>query len=107
MGKFRWFVFGVVAGLSAAAIGEELKQPPEQRNWKGTVAGVPYNFRLDEWSTIAKEYWDPTNQDILTPRALGLGWGVNFAAVVSRVRELAATRATDAEREQVPERQRH
>jgi hypothetical protein len=105
MGKFRWFVFGIVAGLSAAAIGEELKQSPEHRAWRGTVAGVPYNFRLDEWSTIAKEYWDPTSNSILTPHAVGLGWGVNFAAVVARVRAMAATRVTGAEREQTPEHQ--
>jgi hypothetical protein len=105
MGKFRWFVFGVITGLSAAAIGEELKLPPEQRAWKGTVAGVPYNFRFDEWSGIAREYWDPTSNNILTPHAVGLGWGVNFAAVVSRVRAMAATRATTAEHEQTPEHQ--
>jgi hypothetical protein len=105
MGKFRWFVFGIVAGLSAAAIGEELKQPPERRTWKGTVAGVPYNFRLDEWSSIAKEYWDPTSDAIMTPHALGLGWGINFAAVVARVRGMAPTRAPATEREPVPERQ--
>jgi hypothetical protein len=105
MGRFRWFVIGIVVGLTAAAIGEEIKQPPEQREWKGTIAGVPYNFRLDEWSNVAKEYWDPTSDRIVTPHAIGLGWGVNFAAILGRVRELKDMRAPAAQDKPTPERQ--
>jgi hypothetical protein len=105
MGKLRWFMVGIVVGLSAAAIGEELKRPPEQREWKGTVAGVPYNFRPAEWSAIAKEYWDPTSDRIMTPHVIGLGWGVNMAAILARLRALAATRAATSADEPAPERQ--
>ncbi len=105
MGKFRWFVIGVVAGLCAAAIGEELKRPPEQRDWKGTIAGVPYNFRLDEWSGIATEYWDPTSDHIMTPHAIGLGWGVNFAAVLGRVRAMTEARVANTSSEPAREHQ--
>lgn len=87
MGKLRWFVMGAMTGLTAAAIGQELQKPPEQRKWKGTVAGVPYNFRLDEWGNIAAEYWNPNSDNILSPRAIGIGWGVNFAAVARRAQE--------------------
>jgi hypothetical protein len=103
MGKMRGFMFGVVVGLTAAAIGEELKRPAEQREWRGTVAGVPYNFRLHEWSDVAKEYWDPTSDQIVTPHAIGLGWGVNLAAVVKRLRELMEARLPVPESE--PERE--
>ncbi|HEV2237484.1 MAG TPA: DUF5808 domain-containing protein [Ktedonobacterales bacterium] len=105
MGKFRWFVIGIVAGLTAAAIGEELKRAPEQREWKGTIAGVPYNFRPGEWSTIAHEYWDPASDRVMTPHAIGLGWGVNLAAVLGRLRALADVRATAPADESAPERQ--
>ena len=81
-----WFVAGVVVGLAAAAIGQELAKAPEDRAWKGTVAGVPYNFRLEEWPEIANEYWNPASNKVIAPHAIGLGWGVNFAAVVNRVR---------------------
>lgn len=82
------FAAGVVVGLTAAAIGQELAKEPEARTWKGTVAGVPYNFRLEEWPDIAGEYWNADSDHILQPHAIGLGWGVNFAAVANRVRSL-------------------
>jgi hypothetical protein len=92
MGKLNWFVGGIVTGLTIAAISKELEQPPEQRTWKGTVAGVPYNFRLNQWGDIAREYWNPESDQIVTPHALGMGWGVNFAAVSQRVQQLIESR---------------
>ena len=83
-----WFVAGVVVGLAAAAIGQELAKAPEDRAWKGTVAGVPYNFRLEEWPEIANEYWNPDSDRILVPHTIGMGWGVNFAALKRRIEAL-------------------
>jgi hypothetical protein len=88
MGKLRWFVMGVVTGLTAAAISQELSKDPDERTWKGTVAGVPYNFRFEEWGQIANEYWNPQSNDILAPHAIGLGWGINFAALARRAQAL-------------------
>jgi hypothetical protein len=89
MGKLNWFTAGVIAGLTAAAIGQELARRPEERTWKGKVAGVPYNLHVPEWGQIANEYWNPASDKVLAPHAIGLGWGVNFAAVVGRVRSVA------------------
>lgn len=86
MGKLNWFTAGVIAGLTAAAVGQELARSPEDRTWKGKVAGVPYNFRVPEWGEIANEYWNPASDKVLTPHAIGLGWGINLAAVVQRAR---------------------
>jgi hypothetical protein len=83
MGKMNTFTLGVVAGLIAAAVGQELAKEPEQRTWKGKVAGIPYNFRLAEWSSITSEYWNPESDHIITPHVIGMGWGINFAAVLS------------------------
>jgi hypothetical protein len=91
MGKLRWFTMGVVTGLTAAAIGQELAKAPDQRTWKGTVAGVPYNFRFEEWSKIANEYWNPQSDEILAPHAIGLGWGINFAALAQRAQAFVQT----------------
>ena len=91
MGKFAWFTAGVVSGLAAAAISQELKKAPEERTWKGTVAGVPYNFRVPEWGDIANEYWNPGSDEIVTPHVIGLGWGVNLAAVKTRVEQLVGS----------------
>ena len=102
MGSLRTFTAGVVTGLFAAAIGQELQKPADERTWKGTVAGVPYNFRIAEWRDIAREYWNPDSTEILSPHAIGLGWGINFAAVASCIRQFAdsweqpeAARATE------------
>jgi hypothetical protein len=81
-----------MAGLSAAAIGQELAKEPEARTWKGKVAGVPYNFNLPEWGAVAGEYWNPASDQILAPHALGLGWGINFAALARRAQALAEAR---------------
>lgn len=95
----RTFVGGVVVGLSAAAIGQELAKPAAERTWKGKVAGVPYNFRVGEWGDIAQEYWNPQSNEILQPHVIGLGWGVNLAAVVNRAQALMQAQNT----RQIPE----
>ena len=91
MGKLTWFTAGVFSGLAAAAVSQELNKPPEDRTWKGTIAGVPYNFRVPEWGQIASEYWNPSSDEIMTPHVIGLGWGINFAAVKSRVEQLVGS----------------
>ncbi len=89
MGKMNWFVTGVMVGLSAGAIDQELKKDAAERTWKGTIAGVPYNFNVPEWRAIAAEYWNPDSSKIVSPHAIGMGWGINFAAVVQRAQALA------------------
>ena len=89
MGKLNWFTAGVIAGLTAAAVGQELARQPADRTWKGKVAGIPYNLHVAEWGEVANEYWNPKSNKMLSPHVIGLGWGVNFAAVAQRVRGLA------------------
>ncbi len=109
--KLGSFTAGVLAGLAAAAVGQELAKAPENRTWKGTVAGVPYNFNVPEWGEIAREYWNPDSNAILTPHAIGLGWGVNLAALSQRAKELVGSaqqlvdqvRPQSQEERQIPE----
>jgi hypothetical protein len=89
MGKLNTFSAGVIAGLIAAAVGQELAKDPTERTWRGKVAGIPYNFRLAEWGDIASEYWNPASDNIFTPHVIGMGWGINLAAVVSRLQQLS------------------
>lgn len=114
MGKLNWFTAGVIAGLTAAAIGQELSRRPEERTWKGKVAGIPYNFHVPEWGGISNEYWNPASDKVLTPHTIGLGWGINFAAVVKRARTMVEqvqhlveqageTTAQSDHHEQIPE----
>lgn len=109
MAKMGTFMAGVVTGLTAAAIGQELAKEPAERTWQGKVAGVPYNFRLNDWRDIAREYWNPESDRILTPHAIGIGWGINVAALVQRLRELVPesgeqTAVSEGERGQTVER---
>jgi hypothetical protein len=82
MGKMNTFTLGVVVGLVAAAVGQELAKDPEQRTWRGKVAGIPYNFQPASFRSIASEYWNPDSDHILTPHVIGMGWGINFAAAI-------------------------
>jgi hypothetical protein len=93
---------GAVAGLSAAAIGQELAREPDERTWKGRVAGVPYNFRLDEWPALLHEYWNPASDRVIAPHAIGLGWGINFAALVRRAQSLAEMTQSETAAPRVP-----
>lgn len=86
--KLGSFVTGMVAGLAAAAVSQQLDKAPEERTWKGTIAGVPYNFNMQEWIDVAGEYWNPNSDEILTPHVIGMGWGVNFAALKARAEQL-------------------
>jgi hypothetical protein len=81
MGKLNWFVAGAVTALTAAAISKEMEKPVAERTWKGAIAGIPYNFNIPSWPDIAREYWNPESDQILSPHTIGIGWGVNFAAL--------------------------
>ena len=98
MGKLNAFATGVVVGLTAAAVGQELQKPPAARTWKGKVAGVPYNFRMQEWGDIAREYWNPESNRVLSPHVIGLGWGVNFAALVAKAQQFGEAQQTRSQR---------
>src|SRR5215469_16464628 len=100
--KLNWFTAGVVAGLTAAAIGQELAKPRGERTWKGHVAGVPYSFRFSEWPDVANEYWNPDSDKIFTERVIGLGWSVNFAALARYGRTLLGERDAASARRPAP-----
>ena len=95
MGKLNTFTAGVIAGLVAAAIGQELAKEPGKRTWKGKVAGIPYNFRVPEWSSIAGEYWNPESDRIITPHVIGMGWGINFAAALKWLQQISQSNGSE------------
>src|SRR5579884_4274876 len=87
MGKLSWFVAGAASALTAAAISKELEKPASERTWRGTIAGVPYNFNIPSWGQIAGEYWNADSNQILTPHTIGVGWGINFAALLQWIQD--------------------
>jgi hypothetical protein len=90
MRRLMWFTAGIFAGLTAAAISKELEKAPEQRTWQGTVAGVPYDLRPASVSNILRDFWNPESDKIFNPRAFGLGWSVNIAAVKRKIDDVIA-----------------
>lgn len=68
------------AGLLAAAVIQELRKPADRRTWHGEVAGfVPYDLRPPTLDRLKRGFWAPDDPRLLTPRALGVGWGLNLA----------------------------
>jgi hypothetical protein len=73
-------------GLVGAAIAQELRTPPEDRTWHGTVAGVvPYDFRMPDPERVRSAWWDPDGP-LCKPTAFGVGWAINFAKLSGMLR---------------------
>lgn len=75
--------------IAAAAIVKELRTPKEDRTWQGTLGFIPYDFRMPTAERIRHAFWDPEGP-IITSRAFGVGWTLNFGAVAARFRSASA-----------------
>jgi len=82
----KWFQRILEAGLVSiilAAILQEIEKPDEERDWHGKVAGfIPYDFRLPTAERIRAAYWNPRDSRIFTPEVFGIGWAINFHALL-------------------------
>ena len=73
--------------LILAAIGQELEKPKEERKWHGRVACViPYDFRMPTIERIKETYWNPYDGRTFTPQLFGVGWAINFCALLEKIR---------------------
>lgn len=78
-------------GLAIAAVVKELRLPKEERTWHGALGGfVPYDFRMPTAEKIKDTFWNPDGA-IIVGQAFGVGWTINFGALVARARALAGT----------------
>jgi len=86
----RWFkrLIQVTAmALTMAAICQELEKPKEERRWHGVIAGfAPYDFRVPTFKKFKEAYWNPYESRIFSPRVFGIGWAINFYALLERLR---------------------
>jgi hypothetical protein len=90
-GRIRGAVRLVSAGLMVAAVVRELRRPKNERTWTGTLAGtIPYDLRRPSPMRLKRSMWSPDDSRIFVPRAFGVGWTVNLASVVSRVKQARA-----------------
>ena len=80
----------LAAALAIAAVIKELRIPKQGRSWHGAVAGfVPYDFRMPTVDKIKTTIWNPDGP-IIASRAFGVGWTINFGAIVAKVRARSA-----------------
>lgn len=80
----------LAAILAIAALIKELRLPKEERTWHGALGGlVPYDFRKPSLEKIKSTFWNPDGP-IIVDRVFGVGWTVNFGAIVAKVRSRSA-----------------
>ena len=76
-----------VMALALAAVCQELEKPKQEREWHGTIAGfVPYDFRIPTIEKFKEAYWNPFESRIFSPEVFGIGWAINFYALLERLR---------------------
>ena len=79
-----------VMALALAAVCQELEKPKQEREWHGTIAGfVPYDFRIPTIEKFKEAYWNPFESRIFSPEVFGIGWAINFYALLERLRLIA------------------
>jgi hypothetical protein len=76
-GRRAYAVVGIA--LLAAAVRQQLKRPPAERDWHGTLGGVvPYDLRPPTMARVKASLWSPEDERLLLPRAAGVGWSPNL-----------------------------
>jgi hypothetical protein len=87
-------IAAAAGALAGAAVAKEINKPPEQRQWHGDIAGVPYDFRRPTAEKLRKSAWDPDNPKLVVPHAFGVGWSVNVARLAALVQPPAPPATT-------------
>jgi hypothetical protein len=83
---FRYLIGIVFTALAALAIYEEMKKPEEEREWHGKIANlIPYDFRMPTIERLRSKLWNPEDSRILTEHVFGVGWAINFHALLQRL----------------------
>jgi hypothetical protein len=79
--------------LAGGVVVRELRRPPAERNWHGTLAGVvPYDLRRPTVARVRERLWAPDDPRIVMPRVFGVGWTLNLGRLVRLVQEQLAKR---------------
>ena len=75
----EWFVRAIQATVITVVLAEE-------RHWHGKLGFIPYDFRLPTIERLKQAYWNPESDSIFGPEAWGIGWAVNFHALLEKMR---------------------
>jgi hypothetical protein len=76
-------VISGIAALMGLAIREQLRMPPEERTWHGTLYGIPYDFRRPTIKRLRETFWNKDTARVLVPQFFGMGWTINFSPLIN------------------------
>ena len=86
-GWFARIIQVTAVALTLAVVFQELEKPEEEREWHGRIAGFfPYDFRIPTIERIKESYWNPYERRIFAPQVFGIGWAINFCALLENLR---------------------
>ena len=78
----------LILGLLGAAVVQELSKEESERQWNGLVFDiVPYDLRPPTAERFIARSWAPDDERLFLPGAFGVGWNINFARLISMLRE--------------------
>jgi len=72
--------------ITIAAVCQELEKPEEERHWHGKLGFIPYDFRLPTIERLRESYWNTDSSQVFTTEAWGIGWAINFRALLEKMR---------------------
>jgi len=85
----KWLLRAIEAAVitvTVAAVCQELEKPKDERCWNGKLGLVPYDFRLPTINRFKETFWNEDTDRIFTKAAFGVGWGINFYALLEKMR---------------------
>ena len=89
MSNREWLVNIVEAAvvtIAVAAVCQELEKPKEERHWHGKLGIIPYDFRMPTIERLKEGYWNAESTQILSAEVFGIGWAINFHALLEKMR---------------------
>jgi hypothetical protein len=81
--------------VTIAAVCQEMEKPKEERHWHGKIGFIPYDFRLPTIERLKESYWNPASSRIFTSEVLGIGWAINFYALLEKLRIIGESYASE------------
>jgi hypothetical protein len=95
VGALGWILRTVTFGLVAAAVYKELQLPAEKRTWHGRLFDlVPYDFRIPTPRKLMQAFWNPDSDNIFSEQPFGVGWTINFGALLPTLQGLMGSKET-------------
>lgn len=71
--------------ITLTAVCKEMEKPPEEREWHGKVGFIPYDFRFPTLNRFRGAFWNAESGSVFTPQPWGLGWTINFHALLEKI----------------------